>query len=340
MCVIRNMFIQGKYIIPPFSLLMESNCNIIKFADLNREDRRSIMEFTWFIFAIVATFCWGLSDVFFKKGTDPNDRYSHLRILIMIGLVMGIHAVIELQKINWQYDIKNIIRYFPVSFLYILSMGIDFYGYRYLLISVGSPVASTSGAIAAILSFKVLGKTMSKLQFFAVSLITLGLILLAILERREAKREKLKDSKQINRIGAAALLFPIFYAILDAVGTFLDDVYLSKYFTPEEALISFELTFCIVGIISLFYIIVVKKQRYKLVDEKYNIYGGLFETVGQFFYVYALNSNSIVAAPLMSIDSIVAVIFGRIYLKEKLNKRQYITIIMISIGVFILGFYE
>ena len=301
------------------------------------------MEFTWFTLAILATFCWGLSDVIFKKGTDPNDRYGHLRILIMIGLMMGIHAVIELIKINWQYDIKNVITYFPVSFLYILSMAIDFYGYRYLLISVGSPVASTSGAIAGILSFKVLGKTMSNLQFFAVTLITLGLILLAILERKESEREKLKNSEQIdkkNKMGAVALLFPIAYSLLDGVGTFLDDVYLSKHFTPEEALISFELTFFIVTIISLFYIIVIKKQGYKLVNEKYNIYGGLFETAGQFFYVYALNSNSVVAAPLMSVDSIVAVIFGRIYLKEKLTREQYFTIIVISIGVFILGFYE
>lgn len=301
------------------------------------------MEFTWFTLAIFATSCWGLSDVFFKKGTDRNDRYSHLRILIMIGLMMGIHAVIELIKVSWQYDIKNIISYFPVSFLYILSMAIDFYGYRYLLISVGSPVASTSGAIAGILSFKVLGKTMSSLQFFAVSLITLGLILLAIFEKKESEKENIISSEQINKknkMGVVALLFPIAYSLLDGVGTFLDDVYLSKHFTPEEALISFELTFFIVAIISLFYIIVIKKQGYKLVDEKYNIYGGLFETAGQFFYVYALNSNSVVAAPLMSVDSIVAVIFGRIYLKEKLTKKQYFTIIMISIGVFILGFYE
>ena len=301
------------------------------------------MEFTWFSFAILATFFWGLSDVSFKRGTDPNDRYSHLRILIMIGLMMGLHAVFELYKINWQYDIRNIISYFPVSFLYILSMGIDFFGYRYLLISVGSPVASTSGAIAGILSFKVLGKTMSPIQFLAVSMITIGLILLAILEKREAEREgilDLKDKDKNYKFGAKALLFPIAYALIDGVGTFLDDVYLSRHFTPEEALISFELTFLLVALVSLFYIIVAKKQRYKLVEEKYNIYGGILETAGQFFYVYALNSNSVVAAPLMSIDSIVAVIFGRILLKEKLTKKQYFTIIMISIGVFILGFFE
>ncbi len=301
------------------------------------------MEFTWFTLAILATFFWGLSDVSFKKGTDPNDRYSHLRILIMIGLIMGFQAFFELYKINWQYDIRNIISYFPVSFLYILSMGIDFFGYRYLLISVGSPVASTSGAIAGMLSFKVLGKTISPIQFFAVSLITVGLIILAALEGKEARKENQIancEGDKKYKFGATALLFPIAYALLDGVGTFLDDVYLSKHFTPAEALISFELTFLLVALVSLFYVIVIKKQKYKLVDEKYNIYGGILETAGQFFYVYALNSNSVVAAPLMSVDSIVAVIFGRILLKEKLTRGQYFTIIMISIGVFILGFFE
>ena len=57
------------------------------------------------------------------------------------------------------------------------------------------------------------------------------------------------------------------------------------------------------------------------------------------FYVYALNSNSVVAAPLMSVDSICSYIWKNLF-KEKLTKEQYLTIIMICIGVFILGFFE
>lgn len=298
------------------------------------------MQLTWFGLALLATLFWGLSDVSFKRGTDPEDKYGHLRILIMIGLIMGLQALVELYKLDFNYSLRTNFIYFPVSFLYILSMGVDFYGYRYLKISVGSPVASTSGAMAGVLSFIVLGKTMTSVQFLAISLITSGLILLIILEGRENRRNNSNiESKELN-IGAVALIFPIIYAVVDALATFLDDVYLSKILTPEEALISFELTFCAVALISLFYLIVIKKERYKLKEEKFNILGGIFETAGQFFYVYALTGNSVVAAPLMSIDGIVAVIFGRIWLKEKLNKNQYITIIMISIGVFILGFFE
>lgn len=298
------------------------------------------MELTWFSLALLATLFWGLSDVSFKRGTDPEDKYGHLRIIIMIGLIMGIQAFVELYKLDFNYSMRTNLIYFPVSFLYILSMTVDFYGYRYLQISVGSPVASTSGAMAGLLSFIVLKKTMTGIQFLAVSLITIGLILLAFLEHSESKKIGLNEkSKEIN-LGAIALIFPIIYAVVDAFATFLDDVYLSTVLTPEEALISFELTFLAVALIALFYLIVIKKERYNLREERFNILGGIFETAGQFFYVYALSGNSVVAAPLMSTDGIVAVIFGRLWLKEKLNKNQYITIIMITIGVFILGFFE
>ncbi|WMM23326.1 DMT family transporter [Tissierella sp. MB52-C2] len=298
------------------------------------------MELTWFSLALLATLFWGLSDVSFKRGTDPKDKYSHLRILIMIGFIMGLQALVELYKLDFNYSIKTNFIYFPVSFLYILSMAVDFYGYRYLQISVGSPVASTSGAMAGILSFMVLGKTMTGIQFLAVSLITIGLVLLAILESQETRKKSLSIEEKKLNLGAVALIFPIIYAVVDAFATFLDDVYLSNILTPEEALISFELTFFTIALISLFYLVVIKKERYNIKDEKFNIIGGICETAGQFFYVYALTGNSVVAAPLMSIDGIVAVIFGRIWLKEKLNKNQYFTIIMITIGVFILGFFE
>lgn len=298
------------------------------------------MKLTWFGLALLATLFWGLSDVSFKRGTDPEDKYGHLRILIMIGIIMGLQAFVELYKLDFNYSMRTSFIYFPVSFLYILSMGIDFYGYRYLQISVGSPVASTSGAMAGILSFIVLGKRMTSIQLLAVSFITVGLILLIIFEGRQNKKKNSKiEDKELN-LGAVALIFPIIYAVVDAFATFLDDVYLSNMLTPEEALISFELTFFTIALISLFYLIVIKKQRYKLKEERFNILGGIYETAGQFFYVYALTGNSIVAAPLMSIDGIVAVIFGRIWLKERLNKNQYLTIIMITIGVFILGFFQ
>lgn len=301
------------------------------------------MHFSWYTSAIFSIFLWGTADLFYKKGTDPKDRYSHLRIVFMVGLFMGIQSIFELNKMGWAYDPINIIKYLPVSFMYILSMTLGYVGLRYLEVSINSPLSNTSGAIAGILAFLVLGKTMNKWQLFAVAMITFGLISIGIIERNLSEEEKKKSNITIDRrykLGALALIFPILYAVIDALGTFLDDVYLSKLMSPEEALISYELTFLFCGIIALIYITVIKKESFNLFEEKDKAFAALFETAGQFFYVYALDTNSVVVAPMIASYSIVSVILGRIFLKEKLSFKQYIVIAMVMSGVFILGFFE
>lgn len=54
------------------------------------------MIFNWYVSAVLTILLWGIADLFYKKGTDPNDRYSHLRIVVMVGLIMGIQAILNL----------------------------------------------------------------------------------------------------------------------------------------------------------------------------------------------------------------------------------------------------
>lgn len=301
------------------------------------------MIYSWYTAAVLTIILWGITDLFYKKGTDPNDKYSHLRIVFMVGLVMGIQAIFELNKMGWAYDPINIIKYLPVSSMYILSMTLGYVGLRYLEVSINSPVSNTSGAIAGILAFLVLGKTMNLWQLGAVTIITLGLIGIGIIERDLAEEEKLSNNEKIDakhKIGPLALIFPILYAVVDALGTFLDDVYLSKLMSPEVALVSYELTFLFCGILAYLYITVVKKEKFNIFQEKDKGLAAIFETAGQFFYVYALDTNSVVVAPMIGTYSIVSVILGRIFLREKLSKKQYLFIAIVMSGVFILGFFE
>ena len=50
----------------------------------------------WFTFAIIALLCWSGSDLFSKIGCqDAKDKYSHLKMVMAVGLVMGLHAAYE-----------------------------------------------------------------------------------------------------------------------------------------------------------------------------------------------------------------------------------------------------
>lgn len=93
----------------------------------------------WFMFALLTAFAWGGADLFYKKGTDSQDRYSHIKIVIIVGIVMGIHATAYMLIQGLTFDPMDLIRYFPVSALYILSMAVGYIGLRYIELSIASP---------------------------------------------------------------------------------------------------------------------------------------------------------------------------------------------------------
>ncbi len=94
-----------------------------------------------------------------------------------------------------------------------------------------------------------------------------------------------------------AIFFPIFYCIIDGLGTFADALIPDRYIKEEAANIEYEFTFLIMAILVFVYVVVVKKQKNKFYAEKPKLLGGIFETAGQFAYIYALDNNAIVAAP-------------------------------------------
>lgn len=126
----------------------------------------------WFVFALITLIAWGTADLFYKKGADEKDKYSHLKTSIMVGIVMGIHAIFMLIFTNMNYDFRNILIYLPVSFMYILSMTIGYFGLRYLEVSISSPVQNSSGAITCILCFIFLNQELNLISTFGIVLVT------------------------------------------------------------------------------------------------------------------------------------------------------------------------
>ena len=299
----------------------------------------------WFIFALSTLLCWGIADLFYKKGADEKDKYSHLKTSMMVGLVMGIHAICMLLFTDMNYNFINILIYLPVSLMYILSMTIGYFGLRYLEVSISSPIQNSSGAVTCLLCLIFLNQTLDTIS--AIILISVGIFMLGVLEKSKQKEyEELNNKKY--KIGFIAFMIPIIYCVIDALGTFFDAYYLDSIETTPlinvtEATLenvantSYELTFLICAILIFIFLKFIKKERIIIKEQKERIGAALFETLGQFTYVYAMSGNGTVAAPMISAYSIISVILSRIFLKEKLDKKQYLTISLVIIGIILLG---
>ena len=296
----------------------------------------------WLIFALLTTFSWAFADLFYKRGAVSTDKSSHIKTVIMVGFVMGIHAFGHMILNRISFSLIYLVIYFPVSFMYILSMAIGYFGLRYIELSISSPVQNSSGAITSILIFVFFTHTLSVLEIGAIVIITSGIVVLAVLEKRDSGqsliREKIDNKYHLS---FAAIVFPILYCVIDGLGTFADAIYLDELslIGENEALLAYEFTFFICAAIAFVYV-KVKKEPFNLFKEKDRGVAAIFETIGQFFYVFAMARNAIIVAPLIASYSVFSVLLSRVFLKEKLAHRQYQVIAGVLTGIALLALSE
>ena len=296
----------------------------------------------WFWLAIVALLCWSGSDLFSKIGSKPDDKHSHLKMVMAVGLVMGLHALYEIFIVGTSITMGDFLTYLPVSMLYIISMTIGYIGLRYIELSISSPICNSSGAIAALGCFIFLGQRMSSLQTFAVLLVCIGVVGLGFVEMKEDKELRVKRQSTANvkyTKSLLAILLPILYCIIDAAGTLADSLVLEKL-NENTANVAYELTFLFLGIMAFFYVVVIKKEKLTVKRESPKFVAAIFETAGQFAYIFAVSANAIVAAPVISSYCVASVLWSRIFLKEKLSIKHYAMIIICVMGIVILGTFE
>lgn len=289
----------------------------------------------WFVFAVATALLWGLADLFYKKGNE-GDKYSHLKTTVAVGLIMGIHATFTLLTTPG-FDPFDIVRYLPVSAMYISSMMVGYFGLKYLELSVASPVQNASGAVVSMLCIIFLAAKVTAIEVSGILLTAVGVVLLGVFEQTRVGQKDLKYHKGFN-----AIIFPIIYCLLDGLGTFGDAIYLDEYELISEtgSLIAYEYTFFIVGLVIFLYLKLVKKESFRPVDQRHRIAAAVLETAGQYFYVYAMSGRSVIAAPIVACYCAFSVIFARIFLKEKMQPRQYLAVAAVVIGVICLGIAE
>lgn len=286
-------------------------------------------------YALITFLFWGLADLFYKKGNITNSRYNELRTGIIVGIVMGIHATIHLLVNHLSINFIEMVKYLPISFCYIASMVIGYKGLKYMELSLSSPIQNTSGVITSLLLIIFFKDKLPPLAYLAILFVFIGILIISYFEKEENRSIKLK------KIDLLIIIFPFIYCILDGMGTFLDSIYLDKLelISEDSALLCYEYTFFIYAIITYIFL-KIKKEKFTLSKEKDKIIAAIFETAGQFFYVYAMAHNSTIGATIVGSYCILSMILSHIFLKEHLREEKYIGLIIAISGIVILAILD
>ncbi len=302
----------------------------------------------WFVLSLVALLCWSGSDLFSKIGSKPDDKYSQWKMVIAVGLVMGIHAAFEIFVNGVQINWSAILTYLPASALYISSMVLGYIALRYIELSVSSPVCNSSGAIASlfmiIFFFKMSGiETQSQLvgTIFGIIACGIGVVGLGFAEMGEDEEVKLKRQEKANvkySKSWIAIVLPVLYCFIDAAGT-VADTFILETLDENVANVAYELTFLACGGIAAIYVFAIKRDKPTVKREFPKVVGAVCETAGQFAYIMALSKNSVAAAPIICCYCALSVVWGAIFLKERLSWKHYIAIAITIAGIVLLGVF-
>lgn len=316
----------------------------------------------WF-FLIFSTLAWGVAEIFYKKGSLEKEKYSHLKITVLVGFFMGIYATVILftQGVDLKAFPKNFLIYLPVSLCYIVSMICSYFGVRFIEESISDPIENTSGAVVPILCAVFLHQYLELPSVICIIVIAIGVLCVGFFDKKGKEDRHRKYGK---KLAVWAIAMPFCYMMLDAVGTFLDIFYtddvettLLKNVTEENlehtANCAYEFTFLLVAI-GLFIFLKIKgeklfslgeaapagetaeKQKWyrKLLCQKWKILAAVFETAGQATYLFALSEGTGIAAVILGAGTIItSLILSRIFLKEKLSPVQYLFIGIIMAGI-------
>ena len=291
------------------------------------------------VYSVLAFLTWGIADLFYKKGNVEEKKYNDIKTGIIVGVIMGIYATVYLIVKHVEINIIEVLEYLPVSLCYISSMVIGYKGLKYIELSLSSPIQNTSGVITSLLLIVFFKELLPPLAYAAFILIFVSIFSIYLMEKKENRNFEVKTKKK--KLNLLAITLPIGYCILDGLGTFLDALYLDKFelISEDSALIAYEYTFLIFAIICLIYL-KHKKEKFNIVKEKNKLLAASFETVGQFFYVFAMADNSTISATIVGSYCALSMLLSRIFLKEKLSLKKYIAIFSTIVGIIVLLFLD
>ena len=314
---------------------------------------------TWLILTLSSIILWGITDILLKKSSNYNDSLSQYKTFVWIGIVMAPAGVIMAICSDTLLDsimmVKDNLYLIPLCVFYAMALFFGLLGAKHLDASVVSPLENIDGAMAAIILyffFLFTGRShitdkIGLVQLVGTVAIVVGVVLLGIQEQSLSKQEThLSENKKRHRLGALALIFPIVYNLVDAVSMVAVGITVSEetdVAIPDIDFFIFEsLGFVVVAICVWFYTLIIKKYKYNPFKKEELVRCGAAtgETFGTMAFTFAVGISPILTAPITSSYCFVTIVLARIFLKERLTPKQYLSLAFLVVGIALLGVSE
>ena len=193
-------------------------------------------------------------------------------------------------------------------------------------VSKVTPIDKTSIVLTLILSMIFLHEKITIIKIISITLILIGTLLTV-----NKKTTNEKDNKWI--------LYSVLTAIFTSTTTIISKIGLDNI---DSVLATFIRT--VIVFIILMFIVIFKKKYVYLKDiskksMKYVIYSGITNTLSWLFYFASLkDGETSIVFTIEKLSIVVTILLSVIFLKEKLNRKQIIGIIIIVIATSLLMF--
>ena len=310
----------------------------------------------WFIYIVLTVLLWAMTGLIYKVGIhEYEEKNICLKYSVSVGVVFFVISFCYLIMRNEPFSIwESAIRYWPMTvfgLLYFVINTISFNGFIYNEVTVEVPVEGISGGTSIVLLIAVyfimgrvdsISKLFTPLRTIGMLMIFFSIILLSFVRNSEAagmdESEEDVPQKRWTRTGLGTLIFPVMFAMLDSLETVVTGVCLDTtygYSMPAgDSIIIIGMEYSLLAFGCWIYIFVRERQVYNPFRKENlpRLLGSVTDNIGIVFYSYAMAIDSVSTDPVLAVYPLFAMIGGRIFLKEKVSKIQYIAAACIVAG--------
>ncbi len=306
----------------------------------------------WLLLIVLEIIMWAATSLLYKAGIyGSKEEHICLKCSISVGIVFFAIALFYLAVRDEPFTIwESAVRFWPMTVfgvVYAIINTISFDGYVYNEATVESPVEAISEGMSTVLlivAYVVLGRVdsfselLTPLKTAGMLVILISIILLSTVRNQVNRKDPQYQKARWMSRGLGTLIFPVLFSAVDGLETIVTGICLDTtygYAMPEEdsiIIVGMEYAVFALG----FWLYIYWKER-----KIYNpftrhgapvILGSLADNVGIVFYTYAMAINSVSTDPVLAVYPVFVMIGGRIYMKEKLSKPQYVFLLGIVAG--------